>query len=100
MSATIATSLHTLAEANCPADVREYGVRNGLPEFATATWCAGFVEGAKGARQQIAASCREPDEALVSELAWDIYDDREAIKKQVRQVLSALADHLTKGDGR
>lgn len=34
-----------------PADLVEWGRRNGIPEFAQAAWCAGFAQGWREARE-------------------------------------------------
>ena len=34
-----------LAERECPADLVEFGKRHGIPNFAEATWQAGFAAG-------------------------------------------------------
>lgn len=40
-----AVATECLARVNCPADLRDWGERHGIPEFAKVTWEAGFAAG-------------------------------------------------------
>lgn len=40
-------AIRDIAADLCPPDIQEYGIRHGIPEFAKATWRAGFVDGCR-----------------------------------------------------
>ena len=70
-----------------------------IAAHGSASYEEGKRAGALAERDRIVAMLREPPDLLVSEVAWDIYDDRQSIKARVRKVLVALADHLFKEGG-
>lgn len=53
----------------CPPDVEEYGIRHGIPEFAKATWYAGYQQGMKDTLAAADAARAVGDEEVVHQIA-------------------------------
>ncbi len=66
-------ALRAAAEKNCPADVREWGQRHGIPVFAEATWQDGYIAGGRALLDRLAAA--ELDVARADSLAHGYTDE-------------------------
>ncbi|WP_332116014.1 hypothetical protein [Azorhizobium caulinodans] len=53
--AQIGAELRRDAEASVPPDIQEFGIRHGIPNFAEATWVAGYYAALRASSDRIAS---------------------------------------------